>query len=133
MMACTCSLIKSVVVAGAFYAVPKALTYLCTRPEDSDTSLWGRLRGRMADLQEQSRALLGERLWFYTVDIVADNAWISAIAIRCLTSTPFASVAMGISTITAFGTFCVLAWLVRHGVSRQFPLLAPVIGTRNLR
>ena len=131
MMACNSSLAVVGIVAGVFYAVPKVVTYLCTSPENPDASLWSRLRGRMADFQEQIRLALGERLWFYGADVLAGNAWISVIAILCLTSTPFSSIDKGISVATAFVAFCAEAWLVRYGISQWVPQLAPIIGNHN--
>ena len=131
MMPCNSSIIACGVIGGACYVIPKALTYLCTKPDNPDASFWSRLREKMADLQERTRSALGENLWFYGTDIVADNAWISAIAIRCLTSNPFDSADKCLYFVPTFCTFCLQAWLVRYGISKQFPQLAPIIGTRS--
>ena len=131
MMPCNSSIIACGVIGGACYVIPKALTYLCTKPDNPDASFWSRLREKMDDLQERTRSALGERLWFYGRDVVADNAWISAIAIRCLTSTPFDSMSKCIYVVTAFCAFSAQVWLVRHGISKQFPQLAPFVGNRN--
>ena len=121
------SLAVTGLVSGVFYAVPKVLTYLCTRPEHPDASLWSRLRERMANLQEQAKGALGEHAWLYAKEILVKNAWISVIATRCLMPSPFASSGAAIDWVTAFGVICVAGWMVRDDLSRRFSAHPPVV------
>ena len=124
--------IRCGLIGIACYVVPKVLTFLCTKPERPDEEFLGHLRERMYVFQEKARSILGEHLWLFATDVVADNAWISVIAISCLTKTPFASVAKIIDTVTAFFCFCSVAAGVRLGIAKLFPPLAPMVGTRSL-
>lgn len=114
---------------GACYAIPKLLTYLCTRPDDPSAPL-SSLRGRMATLQEEVRDVMGEKAWFTATDVVADNAWISAIVISLLTKRPFSSVERGINTLSALTGFCAVVWLVRYAIIKLCPQLR-IVGTRS--
>ena len=125
--------IRCGLIGIACYVVPKVLTFLCTKPERPDEEFLGHLRERMYVFQEKARRALGERLWFFATDIAADNAWISAIAVSCLTKNPFASFNKTIDTLTAFFCFCSAAAVVRFGIAKIFPPLAPIVGTRSLR
>ena len=120
-------LVVNGIIGGACFVVPKALAYLCTRPENSDASLWGRMRERMANIQEQTKGVFGEHAWLYANEILVKNAWISVIATRCIMPSPFASSGAAIDWVTAFGLFCVGGWMVRDDISRRFSAHSSVV------
>ena len=117
-------------LVGACYAIPKLLTYLCTRP-DNFSAPFSQLRGRVASLQENVRDVAGERVWFAATDIVADNAWISALVVLCLTKQPFGSFERGVNSLSAFAGFCTILYLIRLAIVRLCPQLRAQIGTRS--
>ncbi len=122
------------VVGGLFYAAPKILNYLCTKPEEPmRNGLIDQCRVWMASTQSQTQSLVGDRVWRVTTDVIADNAWISALAILHLSQGKnlFNTTEQSAATVSAFGCFCALAFLVRFGAIKVFPPLAPYVGTRS--
>lgn len=87
----------------------------------------------MAYLQEGIGRSLGNRVWFGITEIVADNGWISLLAVKYLKGERplVSSFENGVHTASLCVALATCSWIIRYGVSKNVPLLAPYLGTRS--
>jgi len=118
------SIYQTGAISTLLYVVPKGLTYICTKPDPSSQELIDQFREKMADLKENSKALLGEKTWLVLTDIVADNTWVSFLFFRYLThqqkENSFKNLDSSLQTMAAIVSFCLAAWLIRIGINEVF-------------
>ncbi len=120
-------------VGAISYGLPKALTYLCTRPDATlPQSRLDLLRGEMASLQERINNLVGDKVWFIATDVLADNACLASLIILCISKKhPLASFDNAITTLSAFLSFSTALCAIRFYSVKAFPPLAPYVVTRS--
>lgn len=126
---------KIAVMATILYAIPKGLTYLCTKPEAEAQSILDLFKERMAYLQEETKVCLGNKGWFVLTDVIADNGWIAYVVFRYLTNNQkeslFQNFDKTLDTTAALISFCTASWLIRFGVVKAFPWTRSFIATRS--
>jgi len=122
-------------ISALLYAVPKGLTYICTKPDSSSQELTDQFREKMADLKESSEALLGGKTWFVLTDIIADNGWISFLFFKYLTyerkESSFGNLDNCLQTTASLASFCVAAWAIRLGIFKMSPCAGNFFATRS--
>lgn len=127
-------LARTLFLGAALYALPKAATYLCTKPSMPASQRIEQIQGKMIFFQERLRDILGNRQWYILTGIVADNAWISYFALSYLNSGANPAIHLDKTTdkALAFSTFCASGFLIRFGVAYTLPFLKSYVGVRPL-
>ena len=126
---------QTAAISTLLYLVPKALTYLCTRPLPEVEGIFNQMRENLSHLQEQTKDLIGEKSWFILTDVVADNLWLSFLLLKSLTYKQskglFENFDRSLQTTAALVSFCATAWLIRLSIVKAFPSTKRFIATRS--
>jgi coenzyme F420-reducing hydrogenase beta subunit len=125
------SIVKTIVISELLYVTPKVIYYLSTRSHQRNLeSRIDRLREKLAAIREKIVENIGDSGCFFCSDVMADNAWISVLALSILSKgfKTIVTIEDKMNAATGIIAFSCVAWAMRFGLCMAFPPLKRYIG-----
>jgi hypothetical protein len=113
---------QNILMIGTFYAVPKILSHLYqkARQKPANTIFYRAIKGLSLGIDSAGKAL-GVKGCFVWQEVLADNVWISAVALCVLLKNKPLFKSHAEESLCFLITGSALSWLVRYGAGLMMP------------